>query len=143
MTARHSGAEVHFCESFEREWATPTVAGLTGLLCEDVELRQPHLPAIRGKAAAIREFEKLLGWMPAIKGTVHRSISTPGEAAIEWVLIFPIGARGVAIPMTDLFTLEDGRVKTRTVYFDQIPLITAVLMRPWLWPGFMRYRFRG
>ncbi len=140
MTATHYGAEAAFCQAFEQAWATPTVAGLTGLLTDDVILVQPHLPTIKGKTAAIAEFERLLKWMPGLSGTVHRSISTPGEAAIEWTLSLPIG-KGLAIPMTDLFYLESGMVKLRRVYFDQIPLITAVLSRPWLWPGFVRYRF--
>lgn len=41
-----------FIAAFTAAWATPSPERLVALLAEDVVLRQPHLPPIRGRAAA-------------------------------------------------------------------------------------------
>ncbi len=78
--------------------------------------------------------------MPGTRGEIDRSCSEGDLVYIEWRLIFPIGKRGVTLPAVDRFLLKDGLGHERRVFFDQMPLILAVLVRPWLWPGFLRYR---
>lgn len=138
-SALHLGTATDYARAFEAAWAAPTTERLLALLHDDVVLRQPHLPPIRGKAAARAEFDCLFRWLPATHGVVDRSLSAPGYTMIEWRLTFPIGA-GVTIPIVDRFAIEDGLGIERVAYFDQTPLRTAVLARPWLVPGFVRYR---
>jgi hypothetical protein len=106
-------------------------------------LLQPQLPPIRGKAAARAEFRRLLCWLPGTSGVVDRTISAPGIAMIEWRLTFPIGRGGTTIPIVDRLLVRDGLVVERAAYFDQTPILLAVGARPWLLPGFARYRFGG
>jgi SnoaL-like protein len=55
-----------FVEAFESAWSRPTPERLIALLDPDVVLLQPHLPPIRGRDAALKEFRRLLTWLPAL-----------------------------------------------------------------------------
>ena len=135
-----SQAELDFARRFAEGWAAPTAERLVTLLADDVVLLQPHLPPIRGRAAARAEFERLFRWLPGMRGVVHRARGDEGVLYIEWTMRLPIG-RGVAIDAVDRFLLRDGLGVERTVYFDQLPLIAGVLRNPRAWPGYLRYRF--
>ena len=130
-----------FVARFEFAWKKPTPDGLVALLDEDVILRQPHLPAIRGKAAAHREFTRLFSWIPGTHSIVRSSQESGDVAFIEHELRFPVGNKVIALPAVDRFVLRDGLGVERVVYFDQIRLILSVLKHPGLWLGYFRYRF--
>lgn len=134
-------AELRFAQQFADGWAAPTAERLVALLAEDVVLYQPHLPPLRGRAAARAEFARLFRWLPGLHGTVHRARGADGVVFIEWTMHFPFGRRGVAIPAVDRFLLRDGLGLERTVYFDQVPLLAGVVLHPGVWPGYLRYRF--
>ena len=136
-----SGAELVFAEQFAAGWAAPTPERLVALLTDDVVLYQPHLPPLRGKAAALAEFRRLFRWLPGLHGEVHRARGADGVLYIEWTMRFPLGGAVVPIPAVDRFYLRDGLGAERTVYFDQLPLIAGVLRHPSEWPGYVRYRF--
>lgn len=140
-TAVHLGTETEMARAFETAWAAPTPERLVALLHDDVVLFQPQLPPIRGKAAARAEFERLFRWLPATHGIVDRTLSAPGVTMIEWRLVFPIGRHGTTIPIVDRLTIRDALIAERAAYFDQTPILIAVGARPWLLPGFARYRF--
>ena len=129
-----------FADKFSKAWASPTPEALVALLHPEVTLLQPHLPPIHGREAALREFRKLFHWLPGTHGEVDRSCSDGDLVYIEWRLIFPIGKHGVALRAVDRFVLKDGLGYERRVFFDQMPLVLAVLKRPWHWPGFLKYR---
>ena len=61
-----------FSECFAEAWERPTAEGLGALLAEDILLVQPHLPPIRGRDAAIREFGRLFSWLPGTHSEVVR-----------------------------------------------------------------------
>lgn len=135
-----STAEQEFAERFADAWARPTVERLAALLHPEVVLYQPHLPTIRGQAAARAEFERLLRWLPELFGTVRRSCGSHGIVFIEWQMVFPIGRRGVSIAAVDRFVLQNGLGIERAVYFSPLPLLKAVLTHPSSWAGFGAYR---
>lgn len=132
--------ESEFARCFAEAWAAPVPERLVELLHPDVVLYQPHLPPIRGRAAALGEFRRLFRWLPGTHGRVDRACGSDGVLFIEWLMMFPIGKKGVCIPAVDRFFLQGGLGIERTVFFDQTPLLAAVLARPQLWPGFVRYR---
>src|SRR5438874_1045028 len=133
--------EADFVRRFTEAWSAPTSEGLVALLHREVVLLQPHLPPIHGRDAALDDFERLLRWLPGLRGEVERWSGSNGLLFIEWELKFPLG-RGVSIPMVDRFRLVSGLCLEREVYFDQLPLVTAVLTNPQEWFGFLGYRFR-
>lgn len=142
-SAVHLGTETETARAFEAAWAAPTPERLVALLHDDVVLLQPQLPPIRGKAAARAEFERLFRWLPGTHGVVDRTVSASGVAMIEWRLVFPIGRDGTSIPIVDRLTVRENLISERAAYFDQTPILIAVGSRPWLLPGFARYRFGG
>jgi hypothetical protein len=132
--------EQAFAARFAQAWAAPTPEGLVELLHEDVRLYQPNLAPIHGRQQALAEFRRLLGNVPGLHGVVDRSSGMEGLVFIEWRMILP-AARPASIGMVDRFLIRDGLALERRVYFDPLSLLLAVIARPGLWGGFMRYRF--
>jgi len=140
MTAQPSGAvERAFADGFAAAWNAPTPERLIALLHDDVVLYQPQLPPIRGRAAALSEFQRLFRWLPALRGDVDRASGADGAVFIEWRMQFPFGRR-VEIAAVDRFLLRDGLGIERIVYFDQLPLMLGLLRHPSAWPRYARYR---
>jgi hypothetical protein len=133
--------EEEFAERFAAAWKRPAVEGLVALLHPDAVLYQPHLPVMHGREAAREEFRRLLSWLPGLYGEVIRSCGSDGVVFIEWRMIFPIGKRGMPIGVVDRFVLQDGLGIERAVYFNQLPLVIAILTHPRVWVGFLKYRF--
>ena len=130
-----------FAKRFELAWKNPTAEGLADLLADNVVLYQPHLPPLRGKAAAVAEFKRLFTWLPGTHSVVKRWEESEEFAFIEHVLHFPVGTDFIRIPSVDRIVLNDGLVIERVAYFDRTKLITAVIKHPSLWFGFIKYRF--
>ncbi|HSW13646.1 MAG TPA: nuclear transport factor 2 family protein [Solimonas sp.] len=130
-----------FAERFAEAWARPTPQGLVALLHPEVVLYQPHLPPIRGRDAALHEFQRLLAWLPQLHGTVERWSESAGDVFIEWEMRLPLGKDLVRIRAVDRFRVADGLGMERAVYFDQVQLIRAVATHPRLWWGYLRYRY--
>lgn len=130
-----------FARSFAEAWSKPTPDRLLALLTPDVVLRQPHRPPVRGHDAARRELTGLLRWLPGLHGEDFTAEGSAGTVYIEWTLVFPVRRGGLRVPAVDRFTLRGTLGAERLVYFDPVPLYLAVAVRPWLWPGFLRYRF--
>jgi hypothetical protein len=134
------GMEQEFVQRFAEVWKHPSPERLVVLLHPDMVLYQPQAPAIRGKQAARREFERLLRWLPDLCGDVKRWCGASGVVFIEWHMHFPIGRR-LAIRAVDRFVLWQGLGIERAVYFNPLPLLAAVVTHPQAWPRFIRYRF--
>jgi len=138
--ARPSGPEPAFIAAFTAAWHAPSAERLVALLHEDVVLRQPSQPPIHGRAAALADFRRLFAWLPALRGEVDRAHGADGLVFLEWRMLFPFGRHGLTLRAVDRFLLRDGLAIERAVYFDQVPLIAAVLTHPAHWLGFVRYR---
>lgn len=136
-----SSIEAEFAKRFAAAWTSPAVDDLVALLHPEAVLHQPHLPTMRGRAAAHAEFQQLLRWLPDFHGEAFRSRGADGVVYIEWRMIFPIGRAGTSIGAVDRFVLQDGLGIERAVYFNQLPLLIAILTHPRVWPGFLKYRF--
>ena len=129
-----------FAAKFAEAWAQPTPERLVALLCDDVTLLQPHLPPIRGKAAARAELSRLLRWLPELHGDGFRAGGEGDVVFIEWRMRRSRTSSDF-IPAVDRFLLRDGLGLERIVYFDQFRMMRMVLAHPSLWPGFLKYRF--
>lgn len=129
-----------FARQFADAWADPTPERLVALLHPEIVLLQPHLPPIRGKAAALAEMQRLFKWLPELHGVVDRASGDDSVIFIEWRMKRSRSSNDV-IPAVDRFLLRDGLALERIVYFDQVRLIRQVLAHPGLWPGFFKYRF--
>jgi hypothetical protein len=133
--------EHDFVERFATAWQRPTPESLGDLLDDYIVLKQPHLPTICGKAAALAEFRRLLHWLPDFHGIVERATYAHNIVMIEWRMIFPIGVQPLTICAVDRLTLQNGLATERAVYFDTRPLRQAVMQHPRIWWGYLQYRY--
>jgi len=141
VSAPSSEAALEFAEKFAAAWAKPVPEELVSLLHPDVVLLQPHRPPVRGRDAALREFHRLLRWVPGLHGVIERSSGSGDLLFIEWQMRLPVGRDTISIRAVDRFFLEDALGRERRVYFDQLQFVVAVLRHPSLWRGYLRYRF--
>jgi hypothetical protein len=133
--------EHDFVERFATTWKQPTLEALADLLDDYIVLKQPHLPTICGKVAAMAEFRRLLRWLPDFHGIVEHASYARNVVMIEWQMFFPIGTQPLAICAVDRLTLQNGLATERAVYFDTRPLRQAVMQHPSVWRGYLRYRY--
>src|SRR5262249_20214161 len=126
-TQRMKTMEEEFAERFAEVWKHPSVEELIALLHPDAVLDQPHLPVMHGRGEAREECQRLLHWLPDFRGHVERFRGSDDVVFIEWRMLFPIGRKGVSIGAVDRFVLKDGLAIERAVYFNQLPLVIAIL----------------
>ena len=131
--------EQEFARRFAEAWKQPSPERLVALLHPDVVLYQPHRPVIRGKAAALDDFQRVFRWLPGLHGEVDRFLGSQGVVFIEWRIIYPIGRKGVPIGAVDRFTLLDGLGIERVVYYNQLPLVIPILTHPRVCAGYLKY----
>jgi ketosteroid isomerase-like protein len=137
--ASRSGAS-EFVERFADAWRKSDVESLLALLTEDIVLRQPMLPTTTGKAAARAAFTRLFVAFPGLTATVHRWAAEEDELFIEFTLSCDFGGRKLSWPAVDRFLLRDGLAAERVNYFDSMPLLFKILVRPRGWRGLARAR---
>lgn len=125
---------------FTDAWAAPEVDRFVALLAPDVLLLQPVTPRIVGRDAARAEFARLLRWLPDLRGTVDHWAATGSTLLIAWRLGFTVGRKRLELRIVDRIVVRDGSIAEREAYFDPLPLLLAVLLRPRSWPGYLRYR---
>ncbi len=129
-----------FSARFPAAWQDPTPERLVALLHDEVVLKQPNRPTIRGKQAALSDFQRLFAWLPGLHGSDFSHQADEGDTCfIEWTLRIPVGHEVGGIPMVDRFRVQDGLGIERVVYFDQVALVALLIRHPGLWPGYLRY----
>lgn len=109
----------------------------------ETRLIQPLAPAVRGIDGARAMFTPVFEVMPDMRSEVHRWGETGDGVLIEHTLSGTLAGRPVRWATTDRFVLRgDGRFLERRAYFDPLPLMAAMAMRPWaaakLLPGLLR-----
>lgn len=127
-----------FVDAFARFWRAPSVGGLEFLLVEEIVLRQPLTPTIRGLEASQREFARIFAAIPDLHARVDRWGPTDDGVLIEFRLIGTLGGRPIEWPVVDRFVLKDGMALERTTYYDASRLLRALFTRPKCWPRVLR-----
>ncbi|MGI6873780.1 nuclear transport factor 2 family protein [Amycolatopsis sp. 3B14] len=134
-TAVHEKAVAAFAEG----WARPHPQAWDALLAEDVELNQPMVPPTRGRQGWGREAERLLGFLPDLRGEVLSWAGREDRLFIELRLSGTLRGKPLAFRAVDeLWLTADGRVTRRDSFFDSMPVAMAVAGRPGAWPAWWR-----
>lgn len=136
------GAAAEFVRQFDKAWSTSSVDALMALLTDDVVLIQPGVPSTAGKAAARREFSRLLRMIPDLHVSVHRWAARDETVFIEFSLVGTFGDRELSWPAVDCFLLRGGLAAERISYFDSTPLFLQILKRPRGWRRLISSGFR-
>lgn len=109
----------------------------------DCTLYQPHKAAIKGKQAAIREFERLLSAFPGFSGEVERSLSSGDLVFIEWKMKIPLGKKTISIRAIDRIITRDSMIYERRAFFNTGLLIRRLAANPRYWPALVRLKRSG
>lgn len=125
---------------FAGAWSAPQVERFVAMLADDVVLLQPVTPRVVGRAAARREFSRLLRWLPDLRGTVDDWSASGATVLIAWRLRFTLGRRPFELRIVDRLVTRDGLIVEREAYFDSLRFLLATLGRPTAWLGYLRYR---
>ena len=99
-----------------------------------VRLIQPLAATGVGRAAFRKQFARLFATVPDINAEVLKWSSHGPDVFIEIALHGTIGWRSVTWYACDRLTVHDGMITERHSYFDPIPLVKAIALRPWAWP---------
>jgi hypothetical protein len=150
--ARATTAE-EFVAFFAELWSIgATDAGrffalLESRMTPETRLIQPLARTVRGPAGARELFLPVFEAIPDLRSEVHRWGPTEDGVLIEHTLAGTLSGKALRWPTTDRFILrDDGRFLERRAYFDSLPLMAAMLTRPWaaarLLPGLLRRKER-
>jgi hypothetical protein len=116
---------------------------LESRMTHETRLIQPLARTVRGPAGARELFLPVFEAIPDLCSQVHRWGPTEDGVLIEHTLAGTLSGKPLRWPTTDRFILrDDGRFLERRAYFDSLPLMAAMLTRPWaaakLLPGLLR-----
>jgi ketosteroid isomerase-like protein len=93
-------------------------------------LIQPLAPPARGPGALRELFGPLFKAIPDLVGVVERWGETADGVFIELTLRGHLGRRPLEWAVVDRIILDDGKIRERRSYFDSVPLVRAVALRP-------------
>jgi ketosteroid isomerase-like protein len=131
-----------FVDRFAHAWADPSPERLADLAHPDVQLRQPMMRPMRGRAAWGEAVRELLGLVPDLRGEVVRWAASGPDLFIELRLRGTLARRPYEWTLVDRIRLEDGLVRERVSYFDPLPLMLEGLKRPLRLLGNLRLQLR-
>lgn len=123
-------AAADFVRRFQETWNAPTPERLNQLVHADIEFIQPMNPPVHGHAAAARFWGHVLAMMPDLTGEVVSWAARDGVVFIEQRMRGTLGGRPVEWITLDRIHLEDGKVRRRTAYFNPLPLVRTIALRP-------------
>jgi hypothetical protein len=96
----------------------------------DTVLIQPIARPAHGPGALRELFGPLFKAMPDLHGELKRWGETADGVFIELTLRGHLGRKLIEWTVTDRIILEDGLIRERRSYFDPMPLLMAVALRP-------------
>lgn len=131
-----------FVERFAAGWRSHDAERLGALLHPEVILRQPLMPVLHGRSAAVRALGRFLQMFPDLQISIHDSVARGNVLFIEFSFAGSLGKRRVEWHLVDRIELADGLARSRVAYFDPWPLIRAVLLQPWMWFALLARRWR-
>ena len=135
-------AALKLCEHWLPLWTGNRPEHLVQVYAEDVFYRDPAKPeGVRGKAALLEYFRKLLTTFPDWVWTAKEVFPIDGEVApsrrstassvgsgfiLRWKARIPVGSMIVHEAGMDLVLVENGLITRNEVYFDRAALLAAM-----------------
>ena len=100
---------------------------LTSFYAEDAFYLDPAIPqGIRGKAALLTYFTKLLARFPDWKWTQRDAIPMEGGFLNKWNAVIPLKNTKLEIDGVCSVQMRDGLIKRNEVYFDRTELLKLI-----------------
>jgi hypothetical protein len=132
-----------FVRRFAKFWRAPSPERLDTVLAPDARLSAPMVPTTHGLEEGRRAFSDLFELISDMTAEVHRWGATSDGVLIEFTVRGNAGGSPISWESVDRFVLnENGLASERFTYFDSLPLVQALALRPRAWPGFTRSRIK-
>jgi ketosteroid isomerase-like protein len=131
-----------FIEGWTRSQPEDWIDFFRPLVHPDVVVTQPMLPTAIGPEAYMNGFRNTFDLMRDMAVEVLSTAVSEDAVFIESRVSATIGGRRFSFDVADRFQFRDGLIYRRASYFDPMPIIVAVLLRPWVLPTVVR-GFRG
>jgi len=105
---------------------------LTSFYSDDAFYADPGVPeGVRGRAALLAYFTRLLARNPRWVWTHTGSIALADGFLNRWHASIPVGTRAVEVDGVCTVQLRDGKIYSNEVFFDRAPLLAAIAaLRP-------------
>jgi ketosteroid isomerase-like protein len=97
---------------------------------QNAALIQPIAGPSRGPGALRELFGPLFLAVPDLTGTLRRWGESADGVFIELTLHGHLGRKAIEWTVVDRIILEDGKIRERRSYFDSVPLLRALALRP-------------
>jgi len=118
---------LRLCERWLPLWTGNRPEALAAIYAEDVFYRDPARPeGVRGKAALLAYFRKLLAANPNWVWTADDVFPVEGGFVARWKADIPVGKTVIHETGMDLIYVKDGLVTRNEVYFDRAALLAAM-----------------
>ena len=134
-----SANTTELAQKFARAWTAPNPDRFAALLHPQCRLLQPATKPILGSDAARGEFERLIRWLPDIRGEVDRTYADESTLVIVWRLSFRLGGQPFELRIVDRIVMADGLIREREAYYDSLRFMWTLMRRPSAWFGYLRY----
>jgi hypothetical protein len=116
-----------FAEKWHPAWSGNRPELLVSFYSDDVFYCDPAIPqGVRGRAALLAYFRKLLARFPAWVWTQRGSIPMQDGFLNLWHATIPVAERTLEIDGVCTVQLRDGLIYSNQVYFDRTELLRAL-----------------
>jgi hypothetical protein len=116
------------------------VAHFRPVIHPDVISRQPLSKPRVGIDALEKQFRDIFRLLPGATAAIRSWGSAQPNVYVEFQISAPGGGRGFRMNTCDRFTLVNGSITERCVYFDPGALLAFALRRPGRWTALLRAR---
>jgi SnoaL-like domain len=116
-----------FAEIWLPAWTGNRPDHLVSFYTEDAYYADPAVPSgIRGRAALLSYFRKLLAHNPDWVWTHRGSIPIQDGFLNKWKAAIPVGSRTIEVDGVCTVQLRDGLIYSNEVFFDRSELLEAI-----------------
>ena len=116
-----------FAETWLPAWTGNQPERLVSFYTDDAFYSDPAIPAgVRGRAALLAYFEKLLARNPRWIWRHQGSLPLRDGFLNRWHAVIPVGDRTVEAIGVCTVQLRDGRIYSNQVFFDRSELLEAI-----------------
>jgi hypothetical protein len=127
ITALDAGEAKRFTEKYLPAWTGNRPELLASFYSEDAFYSDPALPqGIRGRAAVLAYFRRLLAHNPDWVWTYRGSIPLADGFLNQWHAVIPVGERTIEVDGVCTVQLRDGLIYSNEVFFDRAALLQAI-----------------
>jgi hypothetical protein len=127
MNAMNAADARAFAARWLPAWTGNDPERLVAFYTDDAVYADPAIPrGVRGRAALLGYFTKLLAQNPAWVWTHSGSTPLADGFLNRWHAVIPVGTRTIDVDGVCTVQMRDGQIYANEVFFDRSPLLVAL-----------------